>query len=194
MSSADRSKARLVIRASTLIRILALSTSLAHYSGYAQPPHAGHAAPQAMPDRHASEIADFEGIAHPLDVGGMASIRARHLGAPVIVHLWGLTCAPCLAEMPKWGRLAREVPKGALLFIETEQISPSRLHSIVSAAGLLRAEHWVFSPVANEDRLRFEIDPEWQGELPRTLFITADGAIHGVSGDTDFKTVRRWLR
>ena len=37
--------------------------------------------------------------------GTWQQIREAHAGRPLVVHFWGLTCAPCLAELPLWGRL-----------------------------------------------------------------------------------------
>jgi hypothetical protein len=43
------------------------------------------------------------------------------------------------------------------------------------------------------DRLRFEIDPNWAGELPLTLLIAKDGKTTSALGTVDFATIRSWL-
>jgi hypothetical protein len=40
------------------------------------------------------------------------------------------------------------------------------------------------------ERLRFEIDPRWQGEIPRTMLIARDGTTTIVEGVANPKQVR----
>ena len=42
-------------------------------------------------------------------------------------------------------------------------------------------ENWVFAD-ANSQKLRFEIDPSWYGELPRTYFFDSAHNRNGNSG------------
>ena len=41
----------------------------------------------------------------PFERGSWAKLRAAHAGQPTVIHFWGLTCAPCLVEMPQWAAL-----------------------------------------------------------------------------------------
>ena len=41
----------------------------------------------------------------PFERGSWAKIRAAHAGQPTVFHFWGLTCGPCLVELPHWGKL-----------------------------------------------------------------------------------------
>jgi hypothetical protein len=43
------------------------------------------------------------------------------------------------------------------------------------------------------ERLRYEIDPQWRGEIPRTMLIARDGATTVIDGVADLKRVRAWL-
>ena len=52
-------------------------------------------------------------------------------------------------------------------------------------AGLGGVESWRFA-----DRLRFEIEPEWQGEMPRTVLIGRDGKLTVMPGIADLAAVR----
>lgn len=131
----------------------------------------------------------------PFVRGSFAAIRASHTGKPLIVHIWSLTCAPCLTELPVWGLMAAAHRDIALVLIEadrpTDKPDPramGRLHS----AGLDGVESWVFAD-RFEDRLRFEIDPDWQGELPRTLLVASNGTVSAVTGPIDATEVERWI-
>ena len=59
-------------------------------------------------------------------------------------------------------------------------------------AGLGNSESWTFTDRFYE-RLRYEIDPSWAGELPRTVMIDRDGKAQVLPGVADLPTVRAWL-
>jgi thiol-disulfide isomerase/thioredoxin len=130
----------------------------------------------------------------PFARGSWGTVRAAHAGKPVVVHLWGLTCAPCLVEMPQWGALQRERPGLPLVMIAADPSpeDPQRAAATLAAAGLSRVESWIFADGFTE-RLRHEIDPRWRGELPRTLLIDRDGAVTTLPGVADLAQVRAWL-
>jgi hypothetical protein len=58
--------------------------------------------------------------------------------------------------------------------------------------GLARAENWSFSDSFVE-RLRFEIDPQWQGQIPITFLIAPDGSATPIEGVADPADIRAWL-
>src|SRR5260221_557708 len=45
----------------------------------------------------------------PFERGSWSALREAHAGRPMVVHLWGLTCAPCLVELPRWETVRRRV-------------------------------------------------------------------------------------
>jgi thiol-disulfide isomerase/thioredoxin len=131
---------------------------------------------------------------HPFVRGSWQQIRAAHEGKPVVVHIWGLSCAPCRAEMPKWGKFVAERPDLNLILINADLVANERraVATTLAASGLARAENWMFQDSFVE-RLRFEIDPTWHGELPLTLLIARDGTTSMSEGIADFDKVRAWL-
>jgi hypothetical protein len=64
--------------------------------------------------------------------------------------------------------------------------------AMLKNAGLDSAENWIFSDGFVE-RLRFEIDPAWQGDIPRTVLISRDGTITTIEGMIDVADLRKWL-
>ena len=106
----------------------------------------------------------------PFEKGTFATIRAAHTGRPFIVHLWGLSCGPCLVELPQWGELAKQT-RIPIILIHADRPDPRaipRMQSVLAKSGLASLPIYAFAD-RFEDRLRFEIDPDWQGELPRTI-------------------------
>src|SRR4029079_15501480 len=73
---------------------------------------------------HAASLAAVAGEPQALSRGGWQQIRSAHAGRPTIVHLWGLTCAPCRVEMPEWGKLVRDHPDVNLITIHAERAPP----------------------------------------------------------------------
>ena len=92
--------------------------------------------------------------------GSWSKLRAAHDGQPIVVHFWGLTCAPCLVEMPEWGKLRAERPDMRLVMVAADPVpqDPARVSDMLARANLAKAENWAFADRFNE-RLRYEIDP-----------------------------------
>jgi thiol-disulfide isomerase/thioredoxin len=131
---------------------------------------------------------------HPFGRGSWQQIRRAHAGEPLVVHFWGVTCGPCRAEMPQWGRLLAERTGLHLVTIDADLVpnAPSAVRTMLGESGLARADNWMFSDDFVE-RLRYEIDPQWQGEIPRTVLIAADGTTTSLEGVADFAEIRAWL-
>jgi hypothetical protein len=130
----------------------------------------------------------------PFERGSWAKLRAAHAGQPTVVHFWGLTCGPCLVELPNWGRLLAERKDLRLVLVAADAgpQEPERLATMLDRAGLDAAESWAFADRFYE-RLCYEIDPAWAGELPRTDLIARDGTITVLRGVADLGKVRTWL-
>jgi thiol-disulfide isomerase/thioredoxin len=130
----------------------------------------------------------------PFERGSWAKLRANHVGQPTVIHFWGLTCGPCLVELPAWGRLQAERPDLRLVLIAADPLpqEPERVSATLARANLGGSESWSFSDRFYE-RLRYEIDPAWGGELPRTVMIDGDGKTTVLPGVADLAQVRAWL-
>jgi len=63
---------------------------------------------------------------------------------------------------------------------------------VLDKHALGRAEAWVFAD-SHADRLRFEVDPEWYGELLGLIFHSAKEDVRAVSGKIEQADVERWL-
>jgi thiol-disulfide isomerase/thioredoxin len=134
------------------------------------------------------------GSAVPFERGSWSKLRAEHAGQATVIHFWGLTCGPCLVELPRWGKLLTERPDLHLVLVAADPVpqDPERVADTLSGAGLGNSESWSFNDRFYE-RLRYEIDPTWAGELPRTLLIDRDGKSTVLTGIADLARVRAWL-
>jgi len=98
----------------------------------------------------------------PFERGTWQGVLRGHAGRPVLVHFWGVTCGPCKVELP-----------------------------LLDKAGLSSTENFIFNDGFVE-RLRFEIDPAWQGDIPRTMLISRDGTITTIEGSAEIADLEKW--
>ena len=121
-----------------------------------------------------------------------AQIRASHAGRALVVHLWGVTCGPCLVELPQWGALLRKRPELPLVLIQVDPSAPAARAKRLAAAGLAGAENWSAASEFDEF-LRARIDPLWPGDMPRTLLISPTGDVKTIRGAARLGEVEQWL-
>lgn len=130
----------------------------------------------------------------PFGRGSWEKLRAAHAGQATVIHFWGLTCGPCLVELPEWGKLKAARPDLHLVLVAADPLpqDPERLEATLARAGLAGNESWSFTDRFYE-RLRYEIDPSWAGELPRTVMIDPAGRSTVLPGVADLVQIRAWL-
>ncbi len=124
--------------------------------------------------------------------GSWPALVKPYAGRNVIVHFWGVTCAPCLKELPKWGDLVAGRKGRDVLFVEMDPVAPASFDTLVEKSRLAQAPHWLLAGPFDE-QVRYEIDPKWQGELPFTVLIDKKGAVKRISGPVDFDELKRFL-
>jgi len=118
----------------------------------------------------------------PFVAGSLQQIRAAHAGRPFVLALWSLTCSHCQEELARLGALQRRHPQLNVVLISTDTPEDAEtLTATLARHGLARAEAWVYADGFTE-RLRFEIDPRWGGELPRTYFYDRAHTVTARSG------------
>lgn len=130
----------------------------------------------------------------PFVRGSWQELRKMHEGQPIVAHFWGLTCGPCLAELPNWAAAGKERTDLNLVLIDANPFGddPRSAWTALAQIGLTKVENWIFAD-SFEERLRFEIDPHWHGEMPYTLLIGRDGTVTPVTGLMDFAKLDAWL-
>lgn len=128
-----------------------------------------------------------------LNKDSFAQIRARHAGQALVVHIWGMTCGPCMLELPKWGAFLRQRPGVHFVLIQADQAPAQAREQVLGQAGLGQVEGWAAAGELDE-YLRASIDLKWQGDMPRTLLITPKGQVTRIQGVADLDQVGQWLR
>lgn len=130
----------------------------------------------------------------PFVRGSWKTLRQAHTGQPMVVHFWGLTCGPCLTELPNWTAHLKKRPDLNLVLVDASPFGDEagEVRAALTKAGLTKQENWLFAD-SFEERLRFEIDPKWRGEMPYTLLIGRDGKVEPVTGIMNFGKLDTWL-
>jgi len=128
----------------------------------------------------------------PFGRGSWQEMMRAHAGRPTIAHFWGVTCGPCKVELPQLGAFMKENPGIDMVTISADFVPdlPAATRAMLERSGLALAENWIFDGFA--DRLRSEIDPAWQGDIPRTLLITREGEMTTIEGSADIADLKEW--
>jgi thiol-disulfide isomerase/thioredoxin len=131
----------------------------------------------------------------PFVRGSWQQVLNSHAGRPTLVHFWGVTCGPCKVELPLLGAFMKDHPALDMVTISADLAPdiPGSAQSMLKKSGLATAENWIFSDGFVE-RLRFEIDPAWQGDIPRTLLISRKGEITTIEGSAEIADLEKWLK
>jgi len=129
----------------------------------------------------------------PFERGTWKSVLKGHAGRPTLVHFWGVTCGPCKVELPELGQFAKDHPGIDVVTISADLVPnlPAATQSMLDKAGLSSTENFIFSDGFVE-RLRFEIDPAWQGDIPRTMLISRDGTVTTIEGSAEMADLEKW--
>lgn len=129
----------------------------------------------------------------PFVRGSRQAITAARTDKPFILAFWSLSCTYCATELVMYGKLLEKYPALDLVLVSTDAPSDSaEIAATLDKFALGRAENWVFAD-SHTERLRFEIDREWYGELPRSYFFDAQGEVKAASGELEQAEVERWI-
>ena len=130
----------------------------------------------------------------PYGRGAFAQLSKTHVGKPLVVHFWSVTCPPCLVELPQWAKIAAEKKGIDFVFVNTDSDEDrARAQARIEKVGLANADHYGFADDFVE-KLYFEADKGWRGELPFTALIAPDGAVTTVTGAIDDPAIVDWLQ
>ena len=124
--------------------------------------------------------------------GDWKQLVIQNQGHAFIAHFWGLTCGPCLEELPAWGAFSMKNQAVPLVTIQVDQVPEKMIQQVLNDSGLSRAEHRMLVD-AFDEYVRAEVDPKWMGELPFTLLVDSHGKVTRLRGKVNFERVQKWL-
>lgn len=99
-----------------------------------------------------------------------------------LVILWSFDCPPCITELEKISELHQQFPNYQLTLINTDAVDEQvRVKKLLQQFNLAGLDNWGFAN-SDEEKLRYDIDPRWYGDLPRSYFFPLKGKIKRLRG------------
>jgi hypothetical protein len=87
----------------------------------------------------------------------------------------------------------KKYPKLDLVMVSTDDAEfAGEVSDMLAKHKLKQVESWIFSD-SNAQRLRYEVDPSWYGELPRSYFYDASHNRLPVSGAITTEHIDAWV-
>ena len=128
----------------------------------------------------------------PFVSGSYQQLLDSNANKPFMLVIWSITCSSCLKDMALLNKMHKTHPEINMLMLATDDASATDdIQKILAKNDLTGLENWLFAD-ENPQKLRYEIDPKWYGELPRTYFLNKKHEREGVSGvlsQEDYETL-----
>lgn len=128
----------------------------------------------------------------PFDSNSLQQILGAHQGQPFILVFWSLECPPCVAELTMLSALVLPESMPMVLVSMDSDVSVHAVEGFLRERGLAHAEQWQLSSAATP-RLYYSVQRGWQGELPRSELVAANGDRRAYLGALQPVDVERWL-
>ena len=130
----------------------------------------------------------------PFDMNTRKVIEKRYIDQPLIISFWSIDCPYCIDDLKKLGKALSKNTNVQLITVCVDgKESAKKAERILSQANLPKLEQYQYAEV-DEDRLRYNIDPAWYGELPRTYFYDAAHQVTPLSGKISNSFLDKWFK
>lgn len=134
-----------------------------------------------------------ENQTQPYKAGSLNEILKTRQGKPFILMFWSLDCASCMKDLDALAASVKKYPKLDLVMVSTDDAEfAGEVSDMLAKHKLKQVESWIFSD-SNAQRLRYEVDPSWYGELPRSYFYDASHNRLPVSGAITTEHIDAWV-
>ena len=121
-------------------------------------------------------------VLKPFVSGSYQQLLTSNVGKPFMLAVWSITCPSCIKDMAVLSAVHKAHPEIKIVMLSTDDIAESaEAQKILAANQLAELENWIYAE-ENTQKLQFELDPKWYGELPRTYFFDKAQQRDGVSG------------
>ena len=125
--------------------------------------------------------------------GSYAQLLEQQKNQSFMLVLWSLDCPPCYKELTMLAEYTKKYPQLNLIVVSTDTADDIKeIQQKLSQFGFTHTNAWVFENDMAQ-QLRYEIDPNWYGELPRSYLFDAQHNRQAVSGVVRPAVMKRWL-
>lgn len=135
-----------------------------------------------------------ETVIKPFISGSYSQILTERRNKPFVFMLWSLDCPSCYKELEMLSQFNKRHTDLNIVLISTDiEASYDEVQAVLSKYKLEQIASWIFRGESAE-RLRFEIDPAWYGELPRSYMIKTATKRQVVSGIIAEEKLLAWMK
>jgi thiol-disulfide isomerase/thioredoxin len=121
-------------------------------------------------------------VLKPFASGSYQQLLDSNTNKPFMLVIWSITCSSCLKDMALLNKLHKTNPNINMIMLATDDVTATDdIQKILTKNELTGLENWLFAD-ENPQKLRYEIDPKWYGEMPRTYFLNKKHEREGISG------------
>ncbi|MBP0591458.1 TlpA family protein disulfide reductase [Paraburkholderia sp. LEh10] len=132
----------------------------------------------------------------PLRASEVEAVLAASRGRPQIVEIWSLDCSYCrenTARIVEWQNKHRDV-RLTMIAMDSIDDNSAALSQVLASLPLSSQPALYANAEPIPEKLRRALDPDWRGEMPRTLLIDARGARQASSGLLQPAALDAWRR
>lgn len=124
------------------------------------------------------------------------TLKQEKLGERWLMVIWSLDCPACFKELKLIQKLQKAQPSKPLNVVyinvdDSDEVAFER-KQVLAVYDMQPAKNYYFTE-GQADKSRYQIDPNWYGELPRSYFVDEQGNFKGKSGLLDEKLIKQWL-
>ena len=142
----------------------------------------------------ASMTVSAENLLRPFISGSFSQILEQRQEKSFALIFWSLDCPSCYKELEMLGKFTRQNTELNVVLVSTDiEATREDLQTVLTKYKLDNVESWVFRGDSDE-RLRFEIDRSWYGELPRSYFFKSLEKKQVVSGMLSEEKLKLWMK
>ena len=121
-------------------------------------------------------------VLKPFVTDSYQQILDNNANKPFMLVIWSITCSSCLKDMALLSKMHKAHPDINMVMLATDDATATeQIQQILAKNELGGLENWLFAD-DNAQKLRYEIDPKWYGEMPRTYFLGKQHEREGISG------------
>ena len=98
-----------------------------------------------------------------------------------VMVLWSIDCPPCYKELEMLGREQKQHVFNLVLISTDGTEATNEVTAVLKKYNLQNVNNWLFKEYSAQ-QLRYQIDPLWYGELPRSYLFNKTHQRQAVSG------------
>jgi len=116
-------------------------------------------------------------MVEPVNAHGLMAEVVRSGANVTLVHLWATWCPPCVEEFPLVVELERKYRNQGLKVLLVSADSVNSLDAVQAFLDRHGIDYATFIKAQNDQAFIAGLGGTWQGQLPASLFFTADGTL-----------------